>query len=403
MELAFEFSLVVLSMIFLFTFFATPTRDPRLCSGPHPRHRWGQEQKDAFLRWVQVCNHPWALAIGTPCKCESQQAVEAELTSRLERRKSVGSVGRSRVAFVPSASPTGPALPWSPGTSCSGPPPPYPELGSDHNNSPDPERGLRSLLSHHPRPADREAANKGRAWQGQGQGRCSGTNAALGQEAWTRVLALAEHRPWFHTEPRCPSLSSPKPAVGCCLSFQPTGHVEVGGKVTASDGPSQPPELFTALSIQACPPFPEQGCQDATLLLVWRFDALGPSENLSRGRILESLWTSVSSPVKWGILHCSPQPPIPSVCYAEQMRCYEGALLAEWYTRENKFCSDSAVFIIPCCLPSSPAGQRTWAQEKILPSQGAKRRPGALQGLPGPRTLGTAELDGRAPFVLADI
>lgn len=155
---------------------------------------------------------------------------------------------------MPSASPTGPALPWSPGTSCSGPSPPYPELGSDHNNSPDPERGLRSLLSHHSRTADREAANKGRAWQGQGQGRCSGTNAALGQEAWTRVLALAEHRPWFHTEPGCPSLSSPKPAVGCCLSFQPTGHVEVGGKVTASDGPSQPPELFTAFPSRLAPP-----------------------------------------------------------------------------------------------------------------------------------------------------
>lgn len=110
MELAFEVSLVVLSMIFLFTFFTTPARDPRLCSGPHPRRQWGPEQKDAFLRWVQVCNHPWALAIGTPCKCESQQAVEAELTSRLERRKSVGSVGRSRVVLCPLPPP--PGLPY---------------------------------------------------------------------------------------------------------------------------------------------------------------------------------------------------------------------------------------------------------------------------------------------------
>lgn len=58
-----------------------------------------QAKKDDFLRWVQVCNRPWALAISTPCKFESQQDVRAVGTSRLERRKLGGEGGSAKDGF----------------------------------------------------------------------------------------------------------------------------------------------------------------------------------------------------------------------------------------------------------------------------------------------------------------
>ena len=97
-----------------------------------------QAKEDDFLRWVQVCDRPWALAISTPCKFESQQDVRAVGTSRLERRKLGVRVGQPRMALVLSVSPDEPAHPWSPGTSCSHCPPSQPELGPGHS-SPDPE------------------------------------------------------------------------------------------------------------------------------------------------------------------------------------------------------------------------------------------------------------------------
>ena len=84
---------------------------------PHLQAAGGdQDKEDAFLRWVQVCNHPRALAISTPCKFESQQDVEAGCggTSELERRKSGVRVGWSGVALVPSVFPAGPAPPLEP-------------------------------------------------------------------------------------------------------------------------------------------------------------------------------------------------------------------------------------------------------------------------------------------------
>lgn len=67
---------------------------------PHLQAAGGdQAKKDDFLRWVQVCNHPWALAISTPCKFESQQDVKAVRTSRLERRKLGGEGGSVKDGF----------------------------------------------------------------------------------------------------------------------------------------------------------------------------------------------------------------------------------------------------------------------------------------------------------------
>lgn len=60
------------------------------CSGD-----WDKEdaKEDAFLRWVQVCNHPMALAIGTPCKFESQHVEVGETPQAREEEVCVGGEG----------------------------------------------------------------------------------------------------------------------------------------------------------------------------------------------------------------------------------------------------------------------------------------------------------------------
>lgn len=134
------------------------------CSGD-----WDKEdaKEDAFLRWVQVCNHPMALAIGTPCKFESQHVEVGETPQAREEEVCVGGEGGSvKGGFSALCLPRGSArpTPGRPRTSCSHSPPLHPELRSGHNS---PAawilKGPERLSLSYPLVTDREATNIERA------------------------------------------------------------------------------------------------------------------------------------------------------------------------------------------------------------------------------------------------
>lgn len=92
------------------------------------------DRESAFLRWVQVCNCPRAVTVGTPCQFQSYKMWTQRRSPGWRGGCGRGLGARSRVALVPSTSQT-----RSPGMSCSHSPPSHPVLRSGYNSL-DPER-----------------------------------------------------------------------------------------------------------------------------------------------------------------------------------------------------------------------------------------------------------------------